>query len=167
MNVLPESAATDVAVGQAYVLPGEVHATAVPVRYTTILGSCIAICLYDTSRGVAGINHFLLPGHPPGGDREPLRWADASIDELFRRVLALGGDTRQLRAKVFGGAQISTRPVPGSFRIGERNTQDALAALAARDVPVVSHSVGGSLGRKIVFETHTGMVWVKELARSA
>ncbi len=28
---------------------------------TTILGSCVAVCLWDESHGIGGMNHYLLP----------------------------------------------------------------------------------------------------------
>ncbi|MFP5465585.1 MAG: chemotaxis protein CheD, partial [Gammaproteobacteria bacterium] len=96
--------AVDAEVRQVYVLPGDVKATAAPTRYVTILGSCVAVCLYDPVRRVGGINHFLLPGTPPAGEREPLRWGEASIAALFEQVLGFGANQRFLQAKIFGGA---------------------------------------------------------------
>ncbi|MEC8196132.1 MAG: hypothetical protein VX228_07415, partial [Pseudomonadota bacterium] len=29
---------------------------------TTILGSCVAACMWDETAGIGGMNHFLLPG---------------------------------------------------------------------------------------------------------
>lgn len=158
--------AVEADVRQVYVLPGEVKASTAPTRFVTILGSCVAVCLYDPVRRVGGINHFLLPGPPPEGEREPLRWGEASIKALFEQVLGLGASTRFLQAKIFGGAQISTRDVPGQFRIGERNVELALAEVGRRGVELRNKSVGGHTGLKIAFESHTGMVWVKELSRT-
>lgn len=152
---------------QVYVLPGEVRATAAPTRFVTILGSCVAVCLYDPVRRVGGINHFLLPGTPPAGEREPLRWGEASIAALFEQVISYGANAGFLQAKIFGGAQISPRDVPGQFRIGERNVELALREIRRRGVELRNRSVGGHTGLKIAFESHTGTVWVKELVRTA
>jgi len=150
-------------VHDVYVLPGEVRTAAEPTRFLTVLGSCVAICLYDLDKRVGGINHFLLPGAVPDGERERCRWSEASIDELFEQVQSAGARARRLQAKVFGGAQITTRQIPGSFRIGDRNVEMALAALQRRRVELVNSSVGGNAGRKIIFEVHTGIVWMKDL----
>lgn len=152
---------------QVYVMPGEVRASAEPVRFLTILGSCVAICLHDPVTGIGGINHFLLPGEAPASNRDPLRWGRESIDRLFAEVMALGVDMRSLQAKLFGGAQITQRHVAGSFRIGERNVEYALAELGRRGITVVSRSVGGEAGRKIMFDSSSGVVWVKELRRES
>lgn len=150
-------------VPDVYVLPGQVCATTEPTRFLTVLGSCVAICLYDLERGVGGINHYLLPGTPPEKEAERDRWSESSIEDLFAQVEAAGGRAANLQAKVFGGAQITMRSVPESFRIGDRNVQTALDELKRRRVELVSSSVGGSGGRKIIFEVYTGTVWVKDL----
>lgn len=146
-----------------YVLPGQVRTAVEPTRFLTVLGSCVSICLYDLDKQVGGINHFLLPGAVPDGESEPCRWSEASIEALFAQVLSAGARARRLQAKVFGGAQISTRQIPDRFQIGERNVQTALAELQHRRVELINSSVGGNAGRKIIFEVHTGTVWMKDL----
>lgn len=165
--VLADADAGGVSLRSQYVLPGQVFASDEPVRYVTVLGSCVAVCLYDSGRGVGGLNHFLLPGMPANpAEREPLRWGVPAIARLVELVLAAGARRGALQAKVFGGAQISAREVPGALRIGERNVETALAELARLQIPVMNHSLGGAAGRKIMFDAHTGMVWAKVLGRS-
>lgn len=149
---------------ERYVLPGESQASATPLRLLTILGSCVSVCLFDPVRGVGGLNHFLLPGLPPAKEQEPLRWGAAAIASLFEQVLELGANEHFLEAKLFGGAQIGPRPASASFCIGDRNIEFAREELARRRVVIRNQSVGGGRGRKIVLETHTGVVWLKELA---
>lgn len=168
MTVSPAGVAVEVAGPRPqYVLPGQVFASAEPTRFTTILGSCVAVCLYDAGRGIGGLNHYLLPGTPVNPEeREPLRWGEPSIVHLLELMLAEGARSACLQAKVFGGAQISARSVPDAMRIGERNIETALAALARLQIPVMNQSLGGAAGRKIIFESHSGMVWAKLLGRS-
>jgi chemotaxis protein CheD len=148
---------------EIYVMPGEVRVAAMPTRFLTILGSCIAICLYDRAAGVGGISHFLLPGQPQTQDGDPLRWSAPSTASLFAAVQAAGARASRLEAKIFGGAAINAREVPDRLRIGARNFECAVAELQQRGVPLASHDAGGGIGRKIIFEAHTGMVWMKEL----
>lgn len=150
-----------------YVLPGQVFASAEPTRFTTILGSCVAVCLYDAGRGIGGLNHYLLPGAPVNPqEREPLRWGEPSIARLLELMLAAGARRACLQAKVFGGAQISARSVPDAMRIGERNIETAIAALARLQIPIMNQSLGGAAGRKIIFDSDTGMVWARILGRA-
>lgn len=164
--LLDDDADSAAALRSQYVLPGQVYASAVPTRFVTVLGSCIAVCLYDPGRGIGGLNHFLLPGRPVAADeREPLRWGVPAIARLLQLVQAAGARHGALQAKVFGGAQITARDVPPAMRIGERNVESALAELARLDIPVMNRSLGGAAGRKIIFDSHTGMVWARVLGR--
>lgn len=149
-----------------YLLPGQLLVSVEPARITTVLGSCVAVCLYDNVSGIGGLNHFLLPGAPANPqEREPLRWGVPATAALLEAVLAAGARRAQLQAKVFGGACITAREVPEALRIGDRNIETALAELARMRIPVVNHSLGGAVGRKIIFDSRTGMVWAKELGR--
>lgn len=163
---LPEAAGPELEVRSRYVLPGQVCVAAEPTRFLTILGSCVAVCLYDSSLGVGGLNHFLLPGTPQRSDeKDPLRWGLPAIEELVAGVLRLGARPSLLQAKVFGGAQISAREIPAAMRIGERNIETALAELRRRHIPVMNQSLGGHAGCKLIFESQSGMAWVKRLVR--
>lgn len=155
----------EVGVESRYVLPGDVASASSPCRFVTVLGSCVAVCMYDSAAQVGGINHYLLPGSPVGDESNPWRWSDAAIAELLRQMLGHGAALRRIRAKVFGGAQISPRNTHCGFRIGERNVESATALLGHHGVQVVSQSVGGHAGRKLVFESHTGNAWIKVLGQ--
>ena len=48
---------------------GEHYVSSDPdVMLTTILGSCVAVCLRDPRAGIGGMNHFLLPETHAGAD---------------------------------------------------------------------------------------------------
>ncbi len=148
-----------------FVLPGQVRASSQPVTYSTILGSCVSICLFDPKAGCGGINHYVFPGIPGRFDPDPLRWAEPAVESLFFRLVSAGADVKNLQAKVFGGAQLGEPSPVKAFRMGERNLEYALGELKRRNVPIIAQSVGGGSGRKIIFEAHTGRTWVKDLVR--
>lgn len=146
---------------KTYLHPGHLLAPEVPHEVTTILGSCVAVCLLDRSRGVGGINHYLLPeGHGPA-QRNP-RFADTALPTLLERLAALGSRAERLEAKVFGGACVldafQGRP---EGRLGERNVEVALAFLKGLKIPVVSQDTGGSRGRKLIFHTDSGLALIR------
>lgn len=157
----------DAGPAHAFVLPGQVRVAAAPATFTTILGSCVTVCLFDRGAGVGGLNHFLLPGAPTRSADDPLRWAEPSCEALLAAVILAGARRKALEAKLFGGAHIAASEAPAHFRVGDRNVASALAWLARLQVPVVARAVGGAVGRKLVFEGHTGGAWVRELARVA
>ena len=72
-----------------FLLPGEYCAVNEPTRIVTLLGSCVAVCLWDRWKKVAGMNHFMLPTEPQS-DRANTRYGDAAIDALIKSMAQLG-----------------------------------------------------------------------------
>ena len=141
-----------------YLAPGRLYASTEDAQVTTILGSCVAVCLWDAAERVGGINHFLLPR---GGTASP-RFGDSAVTLLIDRLLELGAGRRRLQAKVFGGACVleAFRDTPS---LGARNVEMAQARLAADGIPVVGSDTGGEFGRKVVFDLATGAAWVRPI----
>jgi len=127
----------------------------------TILGSCISVCLYDPKLKIGGINHYMLPLWNGVGLATP-KYGNIAIEKLIEKMQELGSLKSNLIAKVFGGAcQIHN----SSINIGERNTQIARELLAAHRIRIIAESVGGSIGRKMRFDTGTGVVLMKFLSK--
>jgi chemotaxis protein CheD len=145
-----------------YLHPGQLFASAVPCAITTVLGSCVSVCLYDVERGIGGANHFLLP-HAGTRTNEPLRSGASAIEALLRCVLDLGARRHKLAAKVFGGARVLHTMHPERFHLGIANINVARSVLSAERIPVLAEDVGGMRGRKLRFVTGDGSAWVQEL----
>jgi chemotaxis protein CheD len=149
-------------VPRTYLHPAQLFVSADPCYVTTILGSCVAVCLWDPSRKLGGINHFLLPYRAT--DRSPsLRFGGVAIERLIDSLLGMGSYKKDLQAKVFGGASLAGARQPGDHSLGSQNVQLARMLLAERAIPVVAEDVGGNRGRKLIFCTTTGEAWVKTL----
>lgn len=144
-----------------YLQPGQIHASAAPTTITTVLGSCISVCLYDTETRVGGMNHFLLPA--PVCHERSARFGNVAMEELFDAIKRLGAETVSLRAKVFGGAAVLGTHRAGGRQLGEENARVALGMLLDMGIPVVGGDVGGTRGRKIVFDTDEGSAWMRTL----
>lgn len=145
---------------RTYLNGGQVHIAEGDQAITTILGSCVAVCLYDPVAKVGGMNHFLLP-RCRGREPSP-RFGDIAMRELLERTLLRGAQRGRLLAKVFGGACTMKAP-SGRKPLGEENSDLALEFLAAERIPVQHRDVGGATGRKLVFRTGDGAAWVKPL----
>jgi len=128
---------------------------------TTILGSCVGICLYDTRLRVGGMNHYMLALWNGNGLASP-RFGNIANEKLIQQVLQLGSARSDLVAKVFGGANQTT----SYNNIGSRNVEIAFEMLDRMNIPVVGKSVEGEVGRKIVFDTMTGEVKMKFVQKS-
>lgn len=139
------------------VLPGEYAAHDRELLIVTVLGSCIACCLWDRDARVGGMNHFMLPdGGGAGG-----RYGRFAMDRLIDELVGLGARRRALQAKVFGGARLLTGTQ--GTGVGARNARFALEYLRAAHIPVLSQDVQGSSARKLAFLPVSGRALVKRL----
>lgn len=144
------------------VLPGEYYVSNEDMMVMTVLGSCIAACIWDGRVRAGGMNHFMLPegdGVEGGG-----RYGSYAMELLINHLLKLGARRESMQAKIFGGAQV----VAGfaSMNVGERNTKFVLDYLATERIPVVSQDVLDIHPRKVCFFPVTGKALVKRLAHA-
>ncbi len=139
-----------------FLFPSAVFADTSPYRVTTILGSCVAVCLYDPLIRCGGINHYMLPLWNGTGLASP-RYGNIAIESLIERMYLLGSQPSRLQAKIFGGASI-LNTVHEEQAVGNRNIDLARQMLTIAGIRIVAASVGGTQGRKIIFNTYTGEV---------
>jgi len=147
-----------------FLYPGTVFSAPEPHRVTTVLGSCVSVCLWDRKAGIGGINHFMLPLWNGEGLSTP-RYGNIAIDRLFEGMLRLGCRREGLIAKIFGGAALWSNP-RGLLAVGDRNVELARQTLREQGIPILASQVGGDVGRKIIFHTGTGEVMLRRCAPS-
>jgi chemotaxis protein CheD len=133
-----------------------------PLALSTILGSCVAVCLWDRQARVGGMNHYLLPSCPAGGRPSP-RFGTVAVPELVRGLYGLGATADRLAAWVFGGAQLIGAFPAGHDHLGTRNIEAAEELLGREGIAVVGGDVGGRRGRRVVFDTGDGQALVRLL----
>jgi chemotaxis protein CheD len=155
--------------GNKYVLehflfPNTIYASKTPARVQTILGSCIAVCLYDVVLGYGSINHYMLPWWSGDGIPSP-KFGDIAVVRLLEAMNSLGCKKENLVAKIFGGADQHQTGVRG-YAIGARNIATAERILSKESISIVARSTGGVVGRKIVFHTDTNKILMKYLTPS-
>ena len=144
---------------------GGVHVSDEPVILDTVLGSCIAACLYDPVAGVGGMNHFMLPESVDPDNPTSTRYGVNAMELLISELMISGGQRRRFQAKVFGGGHVlkireSLDGVP------QRNIDFVRKFLATEQIPVAKEDVGGYHPRRVLFHTNTGKVFVKLLGVS-
>ncbi|WP_265259487.1 chemoreceptor glutamine deamidase CheD [Verminephrobacter aporrectodeae] len=146
----------------AKVLPGEYFVSDESMIIMTVLGSCIAACLWDSRAHVGGMNHFMLPD----GDLADAsgRYGSYAMELLINEMLKLGARRETMQAKIFGGAQVMHKFT--TMNVGERNTQFVLNYLHTERIPIVSEDVLDIYPRKVVFFPVTGKAMVKRLAHA-
>jgi chemotaxis protein CheD len=139
-----------------YLYPSAIYTSKESSIVTTILGSCVSVCLWDTKLEFGGINHYMLPLWNGQGLASP-KYGNFAIPKLIDKMVFMGSDPGNLIAKVIGGGEVLVTN-NDTFHIGDRNIQIAFEILEERKITIAGKSVGGSHGRKIQFRTDTGMI---------
>jgi chemotaxis protein methyltransferase CheR len=140
---------------------GGIHVSTVPSVVTTVLGSCVASCLFDPVRAIGGMNHFMLP------DAQEQSWVPEcygvhAMELLINQLMASGARRDRLVAKVFGAAHV----VPGSTmgrKVAEANSAFVKAFLAREGIAILGERLGGESPLHVSFFTHTGKVLLRTI----
>ena len=176
-----------------FIVAGEVCVVAEPATLVTVLGSCVAVCLWSAERRIGGINHYLVPRSQSsessylGGDRAIPALIDQMVSQLVSHMMAhpsgpaplakgghltrtppsrppnLRAHPRQLIAKVFGGAHSGQY----GWNAGAENILMAWSELRKAGIPIIAADVGGADSRRISFNVATGQVQVQRRAAPA
>ena len=131
---------------------------------STLLGSCVAVCLFDPLLRIGGINHFMLPdiGRSKHGDVDSLLSGNFAMEALLNALLVKGAKKVRLQAKAFGGGTIIDTD-GGSLSIGMRNANFAKEWLAREGIALLSSDFLGPWSRKIIFLPFNGEAFCKRL----
>ena len=127
------------------VLPGEYYVSNEDLVIMTVLGSCIAACIWDGNARTGGMNHFMLPDGD--GSEGSGRYGSYAMELLINEMFKLGARRETMQAKIFGGAQVMAGFT--TMNVGERNTRFVLDYLSTERIPVVSQDVLDIHPRKV------------------
>lgn len=158
---------------QVVLQPGEHYATKERVTIRTILGSCVAACLWDQENRIIGINHFLLAGKPGSNGKnsafsqtEAGRYGIYAMELLINAMMKLGARRQNLQAKVFGGGSVLRSERSGNhFDVGEANSRFIVEFLKTDGIPLINSDLGGSSGRVIYFSSIDFSVYVRKIGK--
>ena len=140
---------------------GEYHASKSPLILNTILGSCVAVCLFDPVQRIGGMNHILMPGALDLKKFDmSARYGINAMELLSNKIMNIGGDRHRLQAKLFGGAHLFPS-IPENNSIGKRNAVFSRDFLKKEGIKILNADLGGHATRKIYFHTDTGKVFLK------
>ena len=145
-----------------YLIPGKIFAAAQPFAISTIVGSGVALCLWDSVHQIGGANHFILPEGPEDG-ANATRYANVANPALLKRMLDLGAQLNSLEARIFGGSLPGVTFSSASDCLGDRNVHAVTHFLKMNSIRLVQSVVGGTQGRKLVFHTDDGRAWSDQL----
>lgn len=144
-----------------FLQPGFIYVPSRPSVISTVLGSCVSVCIFDRKRKVGGMNHFQLPIAESRNKATP-RYGNVATYALIKIFLNDGSKLKHLEAQIFGGA---FNPEISPTDVGKDNIKIARRVLMKHKISVISEDVGGRRGRKIVFNTGTNEVAVLKVER--
>ena len=132
---------------------------------TYALGSCVGICLYDSSSKVGGLAHIMLPNSLTGTQPiNKMKYADSAIPELIRQMEQKGAIRRNLVAKIAGGAQMFEGNSNSRIaQIGKSNTQAVKEVLQSQNIYLKSEDTGANYGRSVFMNLENGSVTIKSV----
>jgi chemotaxis protein CheD len=145
-------------------LPNEFYTTADDMVLMTVLGSCVAACIYDHTAGIGGMNHFMLPDDgedPAQAASGSMRYGAYAMEVLINELIKMGGRRERFESKVFGGAAV----LPGmtTLQIGDRTSEFVRRYLALEKIRIVAEDLQGVHPRKVAIMPRTGQAAVKKL----
>ena len=152
--------------------PGEIHFADTPTLISSVLGSCVSVCLYSPEKKLGAMCHCLLPSrkNSQGRCHNPLCCVDSCVSQMvetFSRKHKL--PRHSLQAKLFGGANVLETGIPKTAEgvtVGSRNIEAARLVLQQHDLAITAERVGGEQGYKLFFHTGTGEVFLRHVQNS-
>ena len=140
-----------------FLRPGEFYADHTPAVAETLVGSCVAVCLYNFKQGFGAMNHFLMDRPKNPADVDIGRYGVTSTRHIIDAMVAMYPEPTHYRANVIGGAAV-LKTAHADGHIGSANVEAALEVLREAHIRIASQEVGGTRGRRIRFNTQTGEI---------
>ncbi len=152
-----------------FLKPGEYHLSTKPEQIVTILGSCVAIVMFDITTRCCAVSHCILPVRSGSGDEDrndDFKYVDTSFTRMIEDFRYMKIPSERIQIKVFGGAiQIQTKN-QSSETVGMKNILKAVDQVEKNKLSIASIDVGGGEGRKIQIFSATGEVLLSRLKKS-
>ena len=150
----------------AKIQSGEFYVSNKGELISTVLGSCISVCIRDVKNNIAGMNHFMLPLDEKNLNTKNVigasaRYGNWAMEILINEILKAGGKKEYFEIKVSGGGQVLADME--FMDIGQRNINFVFSYLKNEGMEVKTYDVGGIYPRKIQYFTDSGVVKLKKI----
>lgn len=141
--------------------PGYIFANSDPSLISAVVGSGVAVCVWDRVSGIGGMSHFQYPA-AGRRDKRTAKFGDVSVKTLVRMLQRMGARLENMEAQLFGGGH----RYEYAKNIGKRNIRIARKALKKSRIPIISEDIGGRQCRRVLFHTRTNEVLVMKTSKS-
>lgn len=149
-----------------FLQPGEIKFSETPAKIITILGSCIAVCIYDVELKFGGMCHYYLPRAYNSVDHTTNKYGKNAIPNLLKEFKKKGSKKENLRAKIIGGGHVLDAVQESETEVGKENIKIALELLHKFEIQIEGKKVGGFRGKKVRFFTDSGLVQIKDIEQT-
>lgn len=150
-----------------YMLVAEGNVYETPTAVQTVLGSCVSVTFFSPKKRIGAMFHALMPRRSEyerlDNGAPAYRYVDSAIEAICQRLFQLGVRQQDVECKIFGGANAMFQH---ELSIGPKNVRTAFEVLASYPLRIAATHVGGNVGRKLFFISHTGEVYVKQLKKN-
>ena len=148
--------------------PGEFYFGDKETRIRTLLGSCVAITLWNSRLRIGGMCHYLLPScrdctRKPEPDG---RYADDAMVLFLRELENTGSRPADYEVKMFGGGdQFPGQTLASPVSVPCNNINSGRNLLKQHGFSIKAEHLGGTGHRNVIFDIWSGEVWIKHVAK--
>ncbi|NLK62150.1 MAG: chemotaxis protein CheD [Fusobacteria bacterium] len=134
-----------------FLQPGYIFITKEPYIIETVLGSCVALCLWDKINKIGAMNHYI---YPECNDikKQTAKYGNVSLNHMIKMYIKDGGILDNTIAYAFGGA----KNIYLSSLVGDSNVEIVNRVLGKYQIKLSAYDFGGIRGRKVTFNTENG-----------
>jgi len=136
---------------------GELVVERTPGIIGCLLGSCVAVVLWDVSLKTGGIAHISLPQSIKELGKVANEYADVAVPCLIEKMIKTGALKRNLRCAVFGGANMFKNC--GALDVGRKNIESVRANLHAGGIKISLERLGGKEPHRVLLATEKGIIY--------
>lgn len=145
-----------------FLQPGDYWFGGADTRIRTLLGSCVAITLWNAKRKLGAMCHIMLPDRGSEKNAEPLngRYAAEAVALMLKDIKHAGCRPADFEAKLFGGGSMLPSKTIGML-LPERNIEAARQLIRQTGWNLIAEHIGGQGHRQLRFDIATGDVWMR------
>ncbi len=139
----------DIQLAEYFLMPGYIFLTRTPHLISTVLGSCVAVSFWDGRNQCGGMANYMYPSFSAPKEATS-RYGNAALEHMIRMFQQEGIRNKDMCAQIFGGASDNSA---ACMKVARENISVARSVLNANRIRIISEDVGGTMGRKIVYNT--------------
>ena len=150
---------------ETFIKMNEIYITKSPYLIKTVVGSCIALCVWDSYGQIGGMGHIMLPESNGDQDAPPGKYADTAVKYLISKMINEGSLLKNMQATCAGGASMFRNHQNKIEPVGIKNYKIVKNELTHFGIPIVTEAVGGTLGRKVLMNCASGKITISTLLK--